>query len=961
MSAALTDGQEKAAGRVLTPKAAQNVSQCDFTIVPIASTKLEDMIFPLAAYPSFYETRPSEQLDATFDEVERFVLNNGKPYLTENKNYGPYFTGPMKSAPLVCKTRDKAIAAGKTGDDLIGVMRSASHSLGGMVFKHDLDDVPEEEFAKSIRAIDASGVAFIAFSTFKHGTKTGLVRARVLTFANRLATPEEFRVVSEAIGLLLLGRTYDDSEHHSYQLAGIWMCPKDRADRAVKIVRKGGLIDIDAILAQTPKEKPKRAIAGDSGRHSSQQANFSGTASKPHYDAEAFPGMDDPPEYIRRRVDNELARIINAALGTDDGLDDVEWDDLRSALWAISPDDQGVWSEIAFALYPLGEEGLELFLEWSEKCDKAGKWNYDAAITKWNDKASTWKTEDGIGRYREIFKKARKAGWTSPQPPLEGKVIGASEDPEVVAAINRLAGLGKVDYELTRKAESKKLGLRITALDELVEEARAERAKASRERAKAEGGEDEMRWVEEFNDKFSPVLYGGKMRVGFTEYDGTLNRETMAFVNWQTFREMHSSDYGVVGYADDGSPIRQSKGAWLSMESRTPNRRLIFDPAMPPKLEREGYLNLWGGFAVSGSSEGGTVEPMLRHIREVICDNDVERTQYVLGWVALLIQQPGCNHGVALVLRGKKGAGKGIFAQPLMRIMGRHAVHLLQPRHLTGNFNAHLQDVCFVFADEAFFAGDRSNDGALKGLITETLLQIEPKGVDAYQVRNWMTVLMATNSEWVAPMGADERRYAVMDVSEARLKDHDYFNELGTWASNDANLMAFIEWAQAYDLSEFNVRQVPETEALKDQRAHSLPTWAKWWGEVLSRGSLASSSDGEWYQEVGSQVFPRSYGLYVDANRLSSYERLTDNTLGKHLTSLFDGAISTTLNATKDARDVPEGIGGDWNESWLRIVTLGKGDSEKSAIKGRKLGTLEEERKRFIDHFKLPASYFGGL
>ena len=54
----------------------------------------------------------------------------------------------------------------------------------------------------------------------------------------------------------------------------------------------------------------------------------------------------------------------------------------------------------------------------------------------------------------------------------------------------------------------------------------------------------------------------------------------------------------------------------------------------------------------------------------------------------------------------------------------------MNAKHLVGHFNAHLQHCSVLFADEAFFAGDRSHESVLKGLITEETLLIEPKGVD---------------------------------------------------------------------------------------------------------------------------------------------------------------------------------------------------------------------------------------
>ena len=54
-----------------------------------------------------------------------------------------------------------------------------------------------------------------------------------------------------------------------------------------------------------------------------------------------------------------------------------------------------------------------------------------------------------------------------------------------------------------------------------------------------------------------------------------------------------------------------------------------------------------------------------------------------------------------------------------MRILGQHALHISNSKHLVGNFNAHLRDCVLLFADEAFYAGDKAHVGVLNSLITE--------------------------------------------------------------------------------------------------------------------------------------------------------------------------------------------------------------------------------------------------
>jgi len=54
-------------------------------------------------------------------------------------------------------------------------------------------------------------------------------------------------------------------------------------------------------------------------------------------------------------------------------------------------------------------------------------------------------------------------------------------------------------------------------------------------------------------------------------------------------------------------------------------------------------------------------------------------------------------------------------------------MQIVDATHFVDRFNAHLRDCIVLFADEAFFAGDKQNEGVLKVLITEPYLAIEGK------------------------------------------------------------------------------------------------------------------------------------------------------------------------------------------------------------------------------------------
>ena len=170
-------------------------------------------------------------------------------------------------------------------------------------------------------------------------------------------------------------------------------------------------------------------------------------------------------------------------------------------------------------------------------------------------------------------------------------------------------------------------------------------------------------------------------------------------------------------------------------------------------------FNMWQGYSVKPLENKELLKRIKCHIESVVCDGDAELYSYLYKWIAYTFKHPERQAGAAVVLRGEEGAGKGVLGSFLQSIWGKHGYKVGTTKHLTGSFNAHLADVCFLFADEAFFSGDRQQADVLKGLVTESTMTIERKGVDSITQPNYLKIFMSTNSEYAVPAGKDSRRY----------------------------------------------------------------------------------------------------------------------------------------------------------------------------------------------------------
>lgn len=359
--------------------------------------------------------------------------------------------------------------------------------------------------------------------------------------------------------------------------------------------------------------------------------------------------------------------------------------------------------------------------------------------------------------------------------------------------------------------------------------------------------------VQEFNKKYA-VIEGPTPRILRERYDPEEDGIVADQLAPSEFRLLTQNEF--VPVLDGGNGVKNVSAYKYWLES--PKRRQFKQVVFLPGLEREGFRNLWRGFAVEPRE--GDCRLYLDHLFEVICAGDYNLTDWVTSWLADAVQRPRFRPGTALVIRGRQGAGKGVFVREFGRLFGSHFRQIHQMRHLTGNFNSHLRNCLVLYADEAFWAGDKSAEGPLKGLITEDSLLIERKGIDPEPVPNLIRVIISSNSDWIVPAGVDERRFCVLDASEAHMQDSAYFGAIVEQMKNGGR-EALLHYLLNWDLSDTNLRHIPRTSALVDQKVNSLDPVMKWWLGILTDGILLPRSDDEesWPSEVSCGELHKDY------------------------------------------------------------------------------------------------------
>jgi hypothetical protein len=433
----------------------------------------------------------------------------------------------------------------------------------------------------------------------------------------------------------------------------------------------------------------------------------------------------------------------------------------------------------------------------------------------------------------------------------------------------------------------------------------------------------------ELNRDNCVVLDGARIRVlRFEEVEHDAGGEhyvyrVPTFLRFEDFRYLYFNRY----IAANGELMDIGK-FWLTHEDRRQYPGIVFKPGGEPIVN--GKLNLWTGWGVT--PRRGDWSLLGEHIYEVLAARDDDVYNYIINFLAWAVQHPDQQPEVALVFKGERGTGRGTLGKVMCKLFGQHARHISSPAHLTGRFNAHLRQISFLFADEAYAPDDKSAEGTLKRLITEPTLTIEPKGRDVMEEPNRLHTMLASNEDWVVPAGAYERRYQVQEVANIHRQDASWFGPIYEQLRSggyEALLFDLLE----RDLGDWHPRDIVRTAALAEQQEQSLSAFDAWWFEMLQTGVVTGADlvhpdravSNRYKEEIEESTGGYSSkhtrtvwhnGLYDQARRVSPKLRYeTEAAFGRYLKKRGCTDIWITRGRSRRGWQLPPLV--DCRKDWL--------------------------------------------
>ena len=272
------------------------------------------------------------------------------------------------------------------------------------------------------------------------------------------------------------------------------------------------------------------------------------------------------------------------------------------------------------------------------------------------------------------------------------------------------------------------------------------------------------------------------------------------------------------------------------------------------------------------------INPYLNHIREVIASGDETLYNYILNWIAFVIQKPGIKTKTALVFTGRQGAGKNAFTDVISNLTSPYSIkNLTNIENIVGRFNALLENKMLIVCNEltSSDANKLMNPDTLKSIVTDKTIQINQKGIPQRTVENVVNLIMLSNHFDPVKIDDEDRRYVMNEVDGKYAKNFEYFKQLFKSINAEGFYENLLTFFLTRDISEFEPTQLPETETRNEVIEFSKSSYQLFYEQYYNRFCKG------WHVDS-------SFERYKDFVQQNGFAMCSKQTFGKYLKRFVD-------------------------------------------------------------------------
>lgn len=467
------------------------------------------------------------------------------------------------------------------------------------------------------------------------------------------------------------------------------------------------------------------------------------------------------------------------------------FDEIKRILPKISPDcPENEWTQIAFAIHKAtggSQEAFDLFDEWSQRSEK---YEEDTSIDRWNRADDDAFKGDGI-------KTLRKYAEIIDEKSIEIKQ--ENQDPNILTWVDFRNEYNYMHFK-----------------DKFNQEGKIEKTS-----------------FELIRDELIP-----KLQNVFCFLEGETTGQYLYKMKGKIVRHSKPLPFYIFDNEQRISMV-QIHARHMKVLDKVFCEWIPYTDPNDVKLDKDNFNTFTGLKAKLLKEEEldmKLIEPILIHIKEVMANNDETSYNFIINWMANIIQRPFRKTQVALFFYSEgQQVGKGRFKNILKNLIG-HSNETSNINHVTGTFNSaclnnKLINVLEEMSIKSSFVADFEK---LKNYITEESLTTEGKNVDPGERPSYCNFIFLSNHKNVIKVEQKDKRYAMFECSEKYSGNTRYFNKL-TDAIENPIVMAHLRTYLHYKIELMHLQNnIPKTKLKIEVLELSKPSYERFIDDVKS-------------------------------------------------------------------------------------------------------------------------------
>ena len=316
-----------------------------------------------------------------------------------------------------------------------------------------------------------------------------------------------------------------------------------------------------------------------------------------------------------------------------------------------------------------------------------------------------------------------------------------------------------------------------------------------------------------------------------------------------------------------------------------------------PKECKSYTLNTFNGLKASRIKSGeGDYSIFLNHMK-ILTGHDEKGTDYLIDYLAHLIQRPGELPRVALVFQSEQGVGKNVFFENFAKqLLGiEYLLATADMDKVIGRFPM-INNKLMVIMDETSGKDSFSNSDKIKNIITAEQIAWERKGIDGTSINNCGRYLFFSNNLTPVKIEQSDRRYVVFKCANDVQNKTDYFDQLISAFKDEGVIKSFYDFLCARDISKWDsINHRPLTKAYADIKSANIPPMATYLMEQMSLYENAEEQEMEMYSKQPATDIFNNFKIWLGQNGFTKMD-YNSTKFGREICD-YDGIEKKRTNA----------------------------------------------------------------